>query len=68
MASTTTDLPSYGPWMSASKNQSHTAKWYAAECVYPGSRFKAYAILGDDVVIGDSRVAEKYSVLSCSHY
>ncbi|KAF4366424.1 hypothetical protein G4B88_003136 [Cannabis sativa] len=29
--------------------------WLAAERVYPGSgKFKAYAILGDDVVIADS--------------
>ena len=35
--------------------------WLAAERVYPGSgKFKAYAILGDDVVIADSRVAKEY--------
>jgi len=35
--------------------------WLAAERVSPGSgKFKAYAILGDDVVIADSRVAKEY--------
>lgn len=34
----------------------------AANRVYPGLRaLKAYAILGDDVVIGDRRVAAEYS-------
>ena len=27
---------------------------------YPGKRFYDYAILGDDLVIGDSKVAEQY--------
>lgn len=39
----------------------HMVVWLAAERVYPGSgKFKAYAILGDDVVIADSRVAKEY--------
>lgn len=39
----------------------HMIVWMAAERVYPGAeRFKAYAILGDDVVIGDTRVAAEY--------
>lgn len=39
----------------------HMVVWLAAERVSPGSgKFKAYAILGDDVVIADSRVAKEY--------
>ncbi|KAL5772402.1 hypothetical protein ACOSQ2_012326 [Xanthoceras sorbifolium] len=39
--------------------------WLAAERVYPGSgKFKAYATLGDDVVIADSRVAKEYQEAS----
>ncbi|KAL5798384.1 hypothetical protein ACOSQ2_003204 [Xanthoceras sorbifolium] len=39
----------------------HMVVWLAAERVYPGSgKFKAYATLGDDVVIADSRVAKEY--------
>lgn len=34
--------------------------WYAAYDVYPGRRFKDYAILGDDIVIADPKVAERY--------
>lgn len=41
----------------------HFAIWMAADRVYPGVRFKAYAVLGDDVVIADSRVAEEYSCM-----
>lgn len=37
--------------------------WYAAEQCYPGLRFTKYAILGDDVVIADSRVAKLYTDL-----
>lgn len=39
----------------------HCVVWMAAHRVYPGVKFKAYAILGDDIVIGDSRVAQEYS-------
>jgi len=39
----------------------HAIVWLAADRVYPNrGLFKAYAILGDDVVIGDRRVAEEY--------
>jgi len=31
--------------------------------VYPGRRFKDYAILGDDIVIGDRLVASEYRTL-----
>lgn len=42
----------------------HVIVWMAAARVYgPSIRFKAYAILGDDIVIGDSRVAAEYSLL-----
>lgn len=37
--------------------------WYAAEQVYPGVKFTDYAILGDDLVIFDRAVAEKYMEL-----
>ncbi|KAG8363190.1 hypothetical protein BUALT_BualtMtG0007500 (mitochondrion) [Buddleja alternifolia] len=33
---------------------------FQAEQVYPGPRFTNYAVLGDDIVITDSRVAEIY--------
>lgn len=36
----------------------HMVVWLAAERVYPGMKFKAYA--GDDLVIADSKVAEQY--------
>lgn len=44
----------------------HVVVWMAAARVFgPSYRFKAYAVLGDDVVIGDSRVAKEYaSILS----
>lgn len=32
--------------------------WYWAEEVYPGMRFRNY--VGDDIVIGDTRVADVY--------
>ena len=35
----------------------HNTVWLSAELVDPGSRFTAYAILGDDIVIGDAEVA-----------
>lgn len=31
----------------------HFLVWCAAEDVYPGRRFLDYALLGDDIVIGD---------------
>lgn len=34
--------------------------WYAAEQVYPGKRFLKYAILGDDIVIADKAVKDRY--------
>lgn len=34
--------------------------WLYADRVYPGRKFTAYAILGDDIVIGDSAVASVY--------
>lgn len=38
----------------------HILVWCAAEAVYPGKLFRAYGVLGDDVIIGDRRVAEEY--------
>ncbi|XP_020522195.1 uncharacterized protein LOC110007166, partial [Amborella trichopoda] len=35
--------------------------WYCAEIVHPGKHFTSYAILGDDVVIGDPEVAKLYA-------
>lgn len=35
----------------------------AAERVYPGLQFRGYAILGDDVLISDSKVAGEYKTL-----
>ena len=35
--------------------------WFAAELIYPGRRFDRYAVLGDDIVIADARVAKVYS-------
>jgi len=37
--------------------------WFVAAQVYPGVPFTRYAILGDDIVIGDERVAERYHEL-----
>lgn len=39
----------------------HMTVWMAAEGVYPACRFKTYAVLGDDIVIADSRVASEYA-------
>lgn len=41
----------------------HVLVWYAAEQRYPGATFKRYAILGDDIVIADDRVAMTYASL-----
>lgn len=38
----------------------HFFVWYSADRVYPGRKFKKYALLGDDIVIGDSLVAKVY--------
>lgn len=38
----------------------HMIMWLAAERVYPKKVFRAYAILGDDVVIAYSKVADEY--------
>lgn len=44
----------------------HMIVWMAAERVYPGRIFSNYAILGDDLVIGDAYVAKEYSNLLTS--
>jgi hypothetical protein len=41
----------------------HVLVWIAAYRVHPGKRFLNYAILGDDIVIGDPGVAREYSVI-----
>ena len=38
----------------------HVIVWYSAEQVYPGRTFRNYALLGDDIVIGDDKVAKVY--------
>lgn len=38
----------------------HILVWIAAELLYPGKRFKDYALLGDDIVIADKAVANRY--------
>lgn len=38
----------------------HLNVWLAAEKIYPGKRFLEYALLGDDIVIADARVAQQY--------
>lgn len=35
--------------------------WYAAEQVDPGEYFNKYAVLGDDIVIADARIAGVYA-------
>ena len=37
--------------------------WFVAAQVYLGVPFTRYTILGDDIVIGDERVAERYHEL-----
>lgn len=39
----------------------HVVVTMAADIVYPGKRFTDYAILGDDIVIADDKVAKAYS-------
>ncbi|PKA62720.1 putative mitochondrial protein [Apostasia shenzhenica] len=41
----------------------HLVVWICAEQVYPGRRFDRYALLGDDIVITDKRVAENYEAV-----
>lgn len=41
----------------------HIIMWWAAEQVYKGAYFDKYAILGDDVVVADSRVCAQYKSL-----
>lgn len=38
----------------------HLVIWWAAEKVMPGKKFLDYAVLGDDVVIANERVAQWY--------
>lgn len=38
----------------------HFLVWYCADRIYPGRKFRKYALLGDDIVIGHSRVAAEY--------
>lgn len=38
----------------------HIVVWWAAEQVHPGVLFTQYAVLGDDVVIADEKVAKVY--------
>lgn len=38
----------------------HLIIWWAAEKEMPGKKFRHYAVLGDDVVIGDMGVAKWY--------
>ncbi|XP_042517490.1 uncharacterized mitochondrial protein AtMg01410 [Macadamia integrifolia] len=49
----------YSSWALFSLSH-HVLVWYCAELAYPGKRFSNYAILGDDVVIGDPVVARHY--------
>ncbi|GKV52605.1 hypothetical protein SLEP1_g59181 [Rubroshorea leprosula] len=39
----------------------HLVVWWAAEQIYPGMLFDRYALLGDDIVISDPAVAQKYT-------
>jgi hypothetical protein len=41
----------------------HVVVWAAADLVYPGKKFTRYAILGDDIVIADERVASEYKAM-----
>lgn len=38
----------------------HMRVWLSAERVYPRGRFLNYAMLGDDLVIADQKVATEY--------
>lgn len=50
----------YGAWPLFSLSH-HLLVWMAAEKVYPGLTFRSYGILGDDLIIGDRKVAEVYA-------
>ena len=54
----------YGSWALFSLSH-HYLVWFAALRVYPWKKtpFRQYAILGDDIVIADVAVAEKYEEL-----
>lgn len=39
----------------------HLLVWLSAERVYPGKKFTSYAVLGDDILIADDRVAPIYA-------
>lgn len=52
----------YGAWPAFALTH-HLVIWFVAAQVYPGVPFTRYAILGDDIVIGDERVAERYREL-----
>lgn len=39
----------------------HILVWHCANQIDPGERFSRYAILGDDIVICDDRVAREYT-------
>ncbi|PIA41052.1 hypothetical protein AQUCO_02300083v1 [Aquilegia coerulea] len=41
----------------------HALVWLAAEECFPGKVFRDYAILGDDIVIGHTKVAQAYARL-----
>ncbi|MCE2056015.1 hypothetical protein HAX54_043922 [Datura stramonium] len=56
----------YGAWPAFALTH-HLVIWFVAAQVYPGVPFTRYAILGDDIVIGDERVAERYRELHFRH-
>lgn len=49
----------YGSWPLFALSH-HLVIWYCAEQEYPGKVFTDYAVLGDDVLIVDDRVAARY--------
>jgi len=49
----------YSSWPSFTLTH-HMVVWLAAWRVYPGQKFKNYALLGDDIVIADKGVAQAY--------
>lgn len=44
----------------------HILVWHCAEKVHPGKYFDRYAILGDDIVMANSRVASVYEAAPIS--
>ena len=52
----------YGAWPAFALTH-HLVIWFVAAQVYPGVPFTRYAILGDDIVIRDEWVAERYREL-----